>query len=182
MTDFKLINHIQTAVAVIDSNMTIVEENKSFTNRNHNGCSTTIGMKCFHAAYGFSQSCSDKKTGSCPAKRSFLTKERETAIHHYWIKGQAVVEEVTTTPVIEENGDVNYVIEEFRDITKLLGLKKGIIGICSYCRKIRNEDGSWVTLETYIQKHTGAHFSHGICEDCYSEASKNIQKEHSCSR
>ena len=71
-------------------------------------------------------------------------------------------------------------VEEFKDLTKLLGLKKGIINICSYCRKIRDKDGNWVSFEAYLHKHTGALFSHGICEDCYGEESKKIKKKHSC--
>lgn len=181
MNDFKLIDHIQTAVAVIDANMTVIEENESFKNRHNKDCSTAIGMKCFNASYGFSNSCGEENSGDCPVKKSFLSKKSETAIHHYWIKGQAVVEELSTTPIIEANGDVNYVIEEFRDLTKLLGLNKGIISTCSYCKKIRDENNQWVNFDVYLHRRTGADFSHGICEECYDNATKHFKGKHSCS-
>lgn len=164
MKNFNLINHIQTAVAVIDKNMTIVEANDAFRQRNN--LKSINGEKCYNAAYKFNERCSNKTEKACPVEISFKTKKPSSAIHHFWIEDHAVVEEVTTTPIIEENGEVNYVVEEFRDITKLLGLKKGIISICSYCKKIRDEDGQWITFESYIQKHTGADFSHGICKEC----------------
>lgn len=42
----------------------------------------------------------------------------------------------------------------------------GILPICSSCKKIRNDHGSWVQLEAYITEHSEASFSHGICPDC----------------
>jgi|GEM_PF-489239 len=43
---------------------------------------------------------------------------------------------------------------------------QGMIPICSYCKKIRDDGGSWWQLESYIQHHSEAEFSHGICPDC----------------
>jgi PAS domain S-box-containing protein len=42
-----------------------------------------------------------------------------------------------------------------------------ILPICSYCRKIRNDDNYWDTVEGYISQHTNSRFSHSICPDCY---------------
>lgn len=43
---------------------------------------------------------------------------------------------------------------------------RGVVPICSHCKKIRNDKGSWDQLEAYIRKHSEAEFSHGICPDC----------------
>jgi CheY-like chemotaxis protein len=43
---------------------------------------------------------------------------------------------------------------------------KGIIPICSHCKKIRSDSGAWEQIERYIEKHSDAGFSHGICPDC----------------
>ena len=45
----------------------------------------------------------------------------------------------------------------------------GIIRICSYCRKIHNEEGAWQQIEAYVRDHSHAEFSHGICPDCVAE-------------
>lgn len=43
---------------------------------------------------------------------------------------------------------------------------KGIIPICSHCKKIRDDSGYWNQLEAYIHKHSEASLSHGICPEC----------------
>ena len=53
---------------------------------------------------------------------------------------------------------------------------EGIIPICSYCKKIRDDQKSWHQLETYISDHSEALFSHGACPDCFAEQMKNIKK------
>ncbi|HTY09124.1 MAG TPA: histidine kinase N-terminal 7TM domain-containing protein [Candidatus Edwardsbacteria bacterium] len=43
---------------------------------------------------------------------------------------------------------------------------EGIIPICMYCKKIRDDHASWHRLETYISEHSDAMFSHGVCPEC----------------
>ena len=46
---------------------------------------------------------------------------------------------------------------------------KGIITICANCKSIRNTQGQWEPVEMYIQRHTDAEFSHGLCQECQNE-------------
>ena len=41
-----------------------------------------------------------------------------------------------------------------------------ILPICSYCRKVRDDQDYWLTVETYISRYTDTRFSHGVCPDC----------------
>jgi hypothetical protein len=50
-----------------------------------------------------------------------------------------------------------------RDKVKQLS---GLLPICSYCKKIRDDRGYWKQIETYIRDHSEVEFSHGICQDC----------------
>ncbi|MBI3289239.1 MAG: response regulator [Elusimicrobia bacterium] len=43
---------------------------------------------------------------------------------------------------------------------------EGILPMCSYCRRIRDERGSYQSLENYVSDKTPAQFSHGVCPDC----------------
>jgi hypothetical protein len=43
---------------------------------------------------------------------------------------------------------------------------RGFLPICGHCKKIRNDEGYWFQLEQYIQDHSDAKFSHGICPEC----------------
>jgi uncharacterized PurR-regulated membrane protein YhhQ (DUF165 family) len=46
---------------------------------------------------------------------------------------------------------------------------RGILPTCSYCKNIRDKDGSWHQVETYIQRHSEAKFSHGVCDTCMAK-------------
>ena len=46
---------------------------------------------------------------------------------------------------------------------------EGLLPICSYCNKIRDEHGKWNRIETYIQKHSKAKFSHSVCPECVAK-------------
>ena len=45
----------------------------------------------------------------------------------------------------------------------------GFLPICAKCKKIRNENGKWTQIESYIAAHSDAQFSHGLCEECLEE-------------
>jgi hypothetical protein len=52
---------------------------------------------------------------------------------------------------------------------------RGILPTCSYCKDIRDDEGKWQQLETYIQRHSEAQFSHGICDKCAKEHFPNLK-------
>ncbi len=59
------------------------------------------------------------------------------------------------------------VVIKLQKILNEIKTLKGIIPICSYCKKIRDDEGAWDRVEAYISTHSEAEFSHGICPDCY---------------
>jgi CheY-like chemotaxis protein len=59
---------------------------------------------------------------------------------------------------------------ELRRSQEALALVKqlqGLLPICGYCKKIRDDRGAWSQLEEYISAHSEARFSHGICPLCF---------------
>lgn len=83
-----------------------------------------------------------------------------------------------------EAGGVDYVTKPFNGAELLarvrthLDLKRareeiktlrGLLPTCAWCRRIRNDAGEWESIEKYVQEHTEADFSHGMCPDCLSE-------------
>ena len=52
---------------------------------------------------------------------------------------------------------------------------RGLLPICSYCKRIRGDDQYWLQVESYISDHSDAQFSHGICPACYVEVEKQIE-------
>lgn len=47
---------------------------------------------------------------------------------------------------------------------------RGLIPVCAWCRKMRNEKGYWLQVEEYLTEHTDAEFTHGMCEECSKKA------------
>ena len=46
---------------------------------------------------------------------------------------------------------------------------KGLLPICMYCKKIRNDKNYWQAVESYITEYSGAIFSHGVCPECHKK-------------
>lgn len=57
-------------------------------------------------------------------------------------------------------------IIELKEAISEIKTLRGILPICSYCKKIKDDKGYWNRVETYLHEHTGAEFSHGICSEC----------------
>ncbi len=62
-------------------------------------------------------------------------------------------------------GKVSELEKALREINQL----RGIIPICMHCHRIRDEKRIWQNLEQYIQEHSGAVFSHALCEECLAK-------------
>ncbi|MBI9082491.1 MAG: MCP four helix bundle domain-containing protein [Desulfobacterales bacterium] len=77
-----------------------------------------------------------------------------------------MIASITTTFAIKAKkrlqGEKDKLQKAFDEIKTL----QGILPICSHCKKIRNDKGSWELLEKYIHTHSEAEFSHSICPDC----------------
>ena len=64
-------------------------------------------------------------------------------------------------------------LQEARDEVKALG---GLIPICAWCKKIRDDEGYWQQVETYITEHTEASFTHSICPECKAKWNEERRK------
>jgi hypothetical protein len=64
--------------------------------------------------------------------------------------------------------------EELREALDNVKTLKGIIPICSRCKKIRDDKGYWQQVETYIEEHSDADFSHSLCWECAKELYPNL--------
>lgn len=51
----------------------------------------------------------------------------------------------------------------------------GLLPICSYCKRIRDDQGYWRDVAEYIQQHSDAHMSHGICAECAAQHFPNFK-------
>lgn len=70
---------------------------------------------------------------------------------------------------------IRYAIERVRLLNEIQTLR-GILPICAYCKKIRDDQGYWQQLESYIHHHTGVDFSHGMCPGCAEKAFAELEE------
>jgi PAS domain S-box-containing protein len=73
-------------------------------------------------------------------------------------------EDITERKRIEEEREK--LIHELREALAHVKTLSGLVPICASCKKIRDDKGYWNQIESYIEKHSAAEFSHGICPEC----------------
>jgi hypothetical protein len=105
--------------------------------------------------------------------------------------------EFTISPLADRHGRSSGKIVMLRDITErrraerererliaeisaaLADVKalRGLLPICASCKKIRDDSGYWQQLEHYIEGHSTASFSHGLCPDCIGKYNPDLNKD-----
>ncbi len=66
----------------------------------------------------------------------------------------------------EKNDQLEEKNEQLQEALANVRTLKGLLPICSKCKKIRDGEGYWKQIETYIESHSDAEFSHSLCQDC----------------
>jgi phosphoserine phosphatase RsbU/P len=67
-------------------------------------------------------------------------------------------------------------VAELQDALSNVKQLRGLLPICSYCKRIRGDDQYWQQVEGYIADHSEAQFSHGICPSCYATISAELDE------
>ncbi|MDQ6998666.1 MAG: hypothetical protein Q9M17_08125 [Mariprofundus sp.] len=65
---------------------------------------------------------------------------------------------------------------ELQKAFKKIKVLEGVLPICSYCKNIKDEQGDWSQIEQYIDHHSEAEFSHGICPACIEIPKGELEK------
>lgn len=79
-----------------------------------------------------------------------------------------------TQQELEKNAELNQTLEqkveertaELKESMARVKVLSGLLPICASCKKIRDDQGYWKRIESYIHEHSEAQFSHGICPEC----------------
>ncbi len=88
-----------------------------------------------------------------------------------WSDGRVVRLEIATDISERKKEELikNALIEKLEKALSEIKTLQGILPICSFCKNIRNDEGYYEQIETYIHKHSGVDFSHTICPHCLKE-------------
>ena len=74
--------------------------------------------------------------------------------------------------ILELQDSLAHRVRELEDALLQINQLHGLLPICSYCKKIRDDQNYWRQVEDYIAEHSEVQFSHSICPDCYEKIVK----------
>jgi PAS domain S-box-containing protein len=80
------------------------------------------------------------------------------------IRLQGAFQDITKRKEVEAEREK--LIKQLQEALAEVKTLQGILPICMTCKRIRDDEGAWTQLESYIKQHTGADFSHGMCDSC----------------
>ncbi len=165
-------------VMLLDKDHRIIRVNKATADRTGIPPEALIGQACYKVVHGATE-----PPAYCPHNQLLMDRQEHfvEVFEERW-GGHFMV---TVSPIYNENKEIGSV-HVARDIThrKQMETKQeeliadlqgalaevktlhGLLPICTSCKKIRDDHGYWNQIESYIQKHSKAVFSHSMCPDC----------------
>jgi PAS domain-containing protein len=81
------------------------------------------------------------------------------------IRVQGAFQDITARKQVE--AEKEKLIKELREALAEVNTLREFLPICSYCKKVRDDQNYWSLIEHYIAENTSTRFSHGICPECY---------------
>ncbi len=175
----KTVDAIEDWISIIDLDFTILRSNRTVEKYFQLKVQEVIGLKCCKLLH----QTETPNIQFCPLPKMLKSKKRESVeietSDGFWML-------ITVDPIFNGAGEIIGAVHITRDITQrvliqnereilvrdlknaLIHIKtlKGLIPICSICKKIRDDKGYWNLIESYIESHSDAAFSHGICPVC----------------
>ncbi|KKL16353.1 hypothetical protein LCGC14_2496450, partial [marine sediment metagenome] len=172
-----IFDSVNDAISLINMEGKILQCNKAMASLLGKTAHEIIGSTCWELVHITSE-----PIEGCSFIRMRETHQRETM---RFASGDRMLQ-VTVDPVLGEDGDLVRMVHIISDITALnraeeqqknlicelqnalAKVKKlsGFLPICASCKKIRDDKGYWNQIENYIQDHSEADFSHGLCPEC----------------
>lgn len=189
LINFSILDAIINPVLVIDIDYNIIFANKAACNLYKISSEEIVNRKCYEVSHNNINPCWNYENNDCPIKLAVKKQAPQKIIHKHIIDNKTFYEEISCVPFLDDNKKILFVVEELNDVTETIYNKKilndlkvelnklkSLIPICSYCKKIRNDEGYWEQLESYIKKESGSDFTHGICPECKEKLLKEIKK------
>ncbi len=166
-------------VSVHDKEMRLIKVNKAFADFFEKKPKELIGKYCYELIHN-----TQEPLQGCPhlkaiEKHEVITEEIKephlektlliTCSPFYDIHGESigtvhVARDITNQKLAQQEREE--LIKKLQIALDEVKILRGILPICSHCKKIRNDEGSYEQIEGYIHKHSGVDFSHTICPEC----------------
>ena len=162
---------------IIDRNFSVIYENATAQKLWGSNC----GKNCYTIYHSRQSRCE-----SCHAEEVFTDGKIHKNEKLVRANGGEQYVEITSAPLKDATGKIIAVVNITHDVTARTMTEKskehllrelqaslsqtkrlnGLLPICSYCKKIKDDSGAWQQLESYLRSHAEVEFSHGICPEC----------------
>ncbi len=159
---------------------------------------------CYRCLHGRQNPChGHEEEGPCPFLAVQHTGRPFSTIHrHSTPDGGTRYDEILASPLLDREGSFLGVVEILRDVTERRKMEEererlitrlqdaiehiktlhGLLPMCAWCNKIKDDKGRWKKVEEYMEEHTDAKFTHGICPDCLKKARREQRSKNSRSK
>jgi PAS domain S-box-containing protein len=145
-------------------------------------------LRCHECFHMLNRNCREEiKDIRCPMAEVRKSGNPVTVVHeHHMPDGKVRIHELVASPYLDGEGNFLGIVETIHEVTEKKMLEderegliadlqealatiktlRGLIPICAWCNKIRDDKGYWKTVEKYLEDHSEAKFTHGICPEC----------------
>ena len=86
--------------------------------------------------------------------------------------GLAMIEDISARWLL--NQDRERLIVQLKAALANVKTLSGLLPMCAWCKRIRDDQGYWSDVEHYVRRQTDADFTHGICPDCQSQVRRDL--------
>jgi len=86
--------------------------------------------------------------------------------------GMAMIEDISARWLL--NQDREKLIVQLKAALANVKTLSGLLPMCAWCKRIRDDQGSWSDVEHYVRRQTDADFTHGICPDCQNQVRRDL--------
>jgi hypothetical protein len=172
------LKHVLWELGVPNAEIYLTEEDSAFDASVYNAVKWTSAAALPH----FSE---ERRRLTPFSARSLMREQGESSgswmvvplIFHDMKYGVAVVSRETSNEfllpgLIQQFSTAIYTNRVHRAVKELSGL----VPICGYCKRIRDDNDYWHSVEQYITDHTNAHFTHGVCPTCLEIKLREIDR------
>ena len=116
------------------------------------------------------------------SRARYRTSEAGVAVHYggnkYFINaGRSQILDLllaTFENILRQNSELQETNRKLSEALEANKIMRGLIPICGYCKKVRDDKGYWNQVESFVAQHSAAQFSHGICPQCYEKQMKAL--------
>lgn len=178
--DRTVLDSLPLPVLVVDEHVNILDFNfpaSKLLSANHSMLYRRRGSAVFHCVHSVDDALDgapDPADEQCVIRQSVKTAFQNHKLDRRQASMEILVADtikkvnvvVTASPFEYQNR--RYALLVLEDVSELLTLR-GLLPICMYCKKIRDNQGGWNQIEAYLAKHAAARFTHGICPECFAQ-------------